>query len=191
MATKQDQIDTAQAAALAEELAAAASGKINFDAGALLEKIQERPDLEARVASDADDYATIYDNWRGNASTIPIYMLAKKLRQRYPHESTFPQRLWGKPVFSLTRTVEFVPGTNMCWFHSLSPFREEMDEIGYRGNECTKDNIPTEIEAENHMMHKHSREWDAITRHRTLKRADSQNNAMMELLKALVEREAN
>ena len=134
MVTKQDQIDTAQAAALAEEIAAAASGKLNFDAGSLLEKIRDRPDVEQRVASDADDYVTIYDNWKGISSTIPLYMLAKKLRQRFPRESTFPVHLRGKPVFSLTRTVETFVGTYTCWFHADSPMREEMDEIGYRGN---------------------------------------------------------
>ena len=189
MATKQDQIDTAQAAALAEEIAAAASGKLDFDAGSLLQKIQDSGHVEQRVTSDAEDYVTVYDNWRGNASTIPLYMLSKKLRQRYPNESTFPRTLWGKPVFSLTRTVKEQVGTYTCWFNSESPMKEEMNELGYVGIECAKSNIPTAIEAENHMQHKHSREWNAIERHRTTKRADSQSNAMMELLKALVERE--
>ena len=190
MATKQDQIDTAQAAALAEEIAAAASGKINFDAGSMLERIRDRPDVEQRVTSDAEDMVTIYDNWKGMASTVPLYMLAKKLRQRYPNESTYPANLRGKPVFSLRPTVTPTVGEYKCWFHPESPMREEMDEIGYRGNECPKSNIPTAIEAENHMMHKHSREWAGIERYRNAKRADASNNAMIELLRTLVERES-
>lgn len=189
MPSRQDQIDTAQAAALAEEIAAAASGKINFDAGSLLEKIQERPDIESRAASSADDYVTIYDNWKGLASTIPVYMLAKKLRQRYPRENTIPANLWGRPVFSLTPNVTPVVGHNLCWFHTESPMRDEMDTIGYQGVFCTKSNIPTPIGVEDHMQHKHGREWANIQRHRDRSRNDGQNKALLELLNALVERE--
>ena len=185
----QDQIDSAQAAALAEEIAAAASGKIDFGAGKILQSIQDRPDIQQSVTSTADDYVTIYDNWKGLPSTIPLYMLAKKLRQRYPQENTVPQNLRGRPVFSLTQNVKPVVGAYVCWFNPESPHKDEMNEIGYVGLDCSKAHIPTEIEVENHVMHKHTNEYKGITRNRDRKRADGQNAALLELLQALVNKE--
>ena len=190
MATVREQtIDTAKAAALAEEIAAAASGKMNFDAGSLLEKIQDRPDISQTVVSDADDYVTIYDNMTGVSSTVPLYMLARKLRQRYPHENGFPPEWRGKPVFSLEQRTKPVEGKYVCWFHKDSVHRDEMDELGYTGIHCTKAGIPTEIDAENHVMHKHSQSYKGIIRTRDTRRASDQNKALMELLQALVNKE--
>jgi hypothetical protein len=189
MATREEVIDTAKAAALAEELSAAASGKMGFDAGALLSKIQERPDIEQTVASNADDYVTIYDNMTGVSSTVPLYMLAKKLRQRYPNENAFPAQWRNKPVFALEQRTKPVGGKYVCWFHDDSPHRDEMNELGYVGVHCTKGGIPTEIEVDNHVMHKHSNSYKGIVRARDTRRADGQNKALLDLLTALIERE--
>lgn len=182
-------IDTARAAALAEEISAAASGKMNLDAGALLNQIQERPDIEQKVASNADDYVTIYDNMTGVSSTVPLYMLAKKLRQRYPDENAFPREWRGRPVFALEQRIKPVEGKYVCWFHDDSVNRDEMDELGYTNVHCTKAGIPTEIDVENHVMHKHSNSYKGIVRARDTRRADSQNKALLDLLTALIERE--
>ena len=187
--TRQDQIDTAKAAALAEEIAAVASGKMDLDAGALLSKIQERPDIEQRVTSDAEDYVTIYDNMTGMSSTIPVYMLAKKLRQRYPNETFIADQWKGRPVFALEQRVKPAVGAYKCWLHTDSPNREEMDLIGYTGTFCGKEGIPSEIAAEDHMKHKHSREYENIMRFRGQRDTKQHNNALLELLQALVEKE--
>ena len=189
MATKTEQIDSARAAALAEEIAAAASGKVNFDAGSLLQKIQDRPDVEQRVASDAEDYVTVYDNRTGISSTIPIYMLARVLRRRYSSENDVPVEWRNRPVFSVEQRVKPERGQYMCWFHDDSPHREEMTLLGYGRVHCTKTGIPTEVDAENHVLHKHSNSYKGITRSRETRRADSQNSALLELLKALVDKE--
>ena len=189
MPTKSETIDSAKAAALAEEIAAAASGKMDFDAGSLLSKIQERPEIEQRITSDAEDYVMVYDNMTGVSSTIPIYMLSKALRRRYPDENTIPVKFRGKPVFSLEQKVAPPVGKHLCWFHDDSPHRQEMNELGYDRVHCTKSGIPTEIDAENHVMHKHSNSYKGIARMRETRRADSQNSALLELLKALVDKE--
>lgn len=189
MATKTETIDAAKAAALAEEIAALASGKIDFDAGHLLDKIQERNDIQQKVTSDAEDYVTVYDNQTGVPSTVPLYMLAKVLRRRYPSENQVPAKWRGKPVFSLEQRVKPEEGKFLCWFHDDSAQRDEMDELGYGNVHCTKSGIPTEIDAENHVMHKHSRSYKGIIRTRENRRSDGQNAALLELLKALVDKE--
>lgn len=189
MATKAEMIDTAKAAALAEEIAAAASGKMDFDAGSLLSKIQDRPDIEQRVTSDAEDYVMVYDNITGVPSTIPIYMLSKALRRRYPDENVIPAKWRGKTVFSLEQKVKPVEGKYVCWFNDDSIHREEMTELGYARVHCTKAGIPTEIDAENHVMHKHSQSYKGIVRARDNRRSENQNSALLDLLKALVDKE--
>ena len=189
MATRTETIDAAKAAALAEEIAAAASGKLDLDAGALLSKIQDRPDIEQKVASNADDYVTIYDNMTGVSSTVPLYMLAKKLRQRYPNENAIPAAWRNKPVFALEQKTKPVEGKYVCWFHDDSVNRDEMNDLGYTGVHCTKSGIPTEIDVENHVMHKHSNSYKGVVRARDNRRADSQNKALLDLLSALIERE--
>ena len=186
---RQEIIDNAKAAALAEEIAAAASGKMNIDAGAILDKIQERPDIEQRIASNADDYVTVYDNMTGVSSTIPLYMLSKQLRRRYPNENHIPAEWRGRPVFGLEQRVKPTVGTHVCWFHDNSPMRQELNELGYSGIHCTKSNIPTEIDAENHVMHKHSNSYKGIVRARDTKRSDNQNKALIDLLTMLANKE--
>lgn len=189
MVTKESQIDEARAAALAAEIAAAASGKINFDTGKMLKTVQDSVPFEQTATSDAEDRVTIYSTRDGLPSIVPLYMLSKKLRTRYPSENSYPRELWGRPVWSLEQTKKPRVNTFKCWFHSDAPDRVEMNEIGFSDNFCTKANIPNAIEVENHMMHKHSREWETILRHRGRAESAARDKDMKELLRTLVERE--
>lgn len=108
-----------------------------------------------QMASDpaSRDKVTLYSTIDGLPSQVLVNMLGRKLTQKLPD---------GRPAWSRTQTMPYKPGEMKCLLHAEHPRRSELDSIGLLGKTCTKSNITSVFEVRQHMLHRHTQEWNVM-----------------------------
>lgn len=109
-------------------------------------------------------YITLYDTSTGEPRRVLQYMAPKILMKQRN----------GRPAFSRTPTKEFKLGDVMCFLHPDHPEREtframgldETKDCGFGSDRPPAAHLASPFDREQHMMHRHSREWQVILNYR-------------------------
>lgn len=121
---------------------------------------------EAFVADPANaDKIVVYDQVTGVPSTVLLSMLSFQLRKRVQAQPDIPTQFWGIRAFDRTPPPadRIAPRREMkCWLHPEHANRQVYDAIGLAGRMCRKWNIPTAMDVELHVRHKHPKEYEVI-----------------------------
>lgn len=115
-------------------------------------------------ASKLDDQLiTVYSTYDGTPSTILVSMLSKQLRKKFnSNHVEVPQHMIGARAFSVTQTIFPEREYLKCIFHEESLIRQEIDEAGYKGFYCVKDDMRTKQDVALHAEHRHRIETKAV-----------------------------
>ena len=119
----------------------------------------------AMVASELDKAGWVYVYFNiqespryGDRSVVNRNMLPAQLKKRDPDT--------GRLAFNIRDPgVRPKVGAYKCWLHAEHEMRVITDTFGFAP--CRKATMPSEYEAEQHTMHKHSREYAALEARRT------------------------
>lgn len=140
------------------------------------EEISGRPGM---VVSDliSAGWTTIYHTLTGEPSLCNNNALTSQLRLRRDPQGNLlsPSDLGGVPVFTLVEPKgKAWRGNVKCLLHPSQPDRDKFNSMGFPV--CRKETIPNMFQLEEHMSHKHSREWRTLERDREeLERIEDRN----------------
>lgn len=156
-------------------------------------EVAERP--VDRDRTDPSLLVILYHAYDGRVVTVPRFMAAHKLAERFPAESFIPAKWHKQRAWFLEPQAEDQNRLNLpCMFHENQS--EEVKALvraaGLTPGSCRKNNIPSEYALERHMTLKHGEPFKAINRVRDRHREDEwrneqrrQNEAILELAKAM------
>lgn len=150
------------------------------------------PEVDAALAAPLNPSSTnsaiitVYDTSTGEARPIPVSLLAKTLvkRRRDPKSDKMV------PAFSRNPTKEYVRGEVMCYLHPDHPDYESLREVGLYGQVCgggetvPAAHLASEFNREQHMEHRHSREWAVMKAWRDRKERDEDRRLAREQVAA-------
>lgn len=149
--------------AMQEAAAAKASGESPLKA--MREATEDAP-FEAFREIDVTDRERmpVYSTLDGTRSDPLKVNLAAVLKKKFQAKAWIPQKMWGKPAFTMTPPAPQDKLQLLCYLHADHPRRGELNTLGLLGHICQKANIASDYELERHMEKKHKAEWRTVQR---------------------------
>ena len=93
----------------------------------------------------------LYTTDTGERVMVRVDRVGQLLRTR--------DRTTGKPLYTRNPDQQYQPGVIKCFLHPEHEDREKLDALGLITSRCSKGNIRSLFDLQNHMLNKHSREY--------------------------------
>ncbi|MCZ2109086.1 MAG: hypothetical protein LC118_05880 [Dehalococcoidia bacterium] len=136
------------------------------------------------------DTIEVYNQYDGTRSNILLSMLSKQLRKRFPRDPSIP--MTRKLAFKIVPPRGMKPQPKFkCMFHAESPIREELASMGLGARLCSKDNMPSEMDAQMHARRKHPQEFNLYERTTQRRREDEDRELRRQEVEAMKQLAAN
>lgn len=188
----QDAVDFAEADLAVSQIQEGLDGA-RKRSGERLPELSEAMGMESRSSRspEADESIPIYNRLDGTSSESPIYMLRNFLRRRFAEENWIPEKFWGQRVFTIhaAEAPVMAEGSVLCDFNPESPSYTYVVTAGVSHIRCTKHNLQSEYEKRRHQASYHESANKAVVEYRAITEQRTRDDAMMELLSKLSDRE--
>ncbi len=135
----------------------------------------------AATTYSEDGRIHIYNRYTGEEILCNVNMVPAKMKNRV-NDSNDPN--YGKLLWTLNDPgFRPKPGTYMCWLHKDGAWRELANE--WNRPFCKKSNISSTFEVIQHMRNKHTRDFQAITEHKTESERQEDRKVQQGLLESM------
>jgi hypothetical protein len=126
-------------------------------------------------------WSTLYNTLTHEAIQVPNSIKDATLKK--VHKDKKHPNLLGKPMFSKYPKGTYLLGTHKCMLHPSNPRRAEFDRMGLPI--CTAEHLPSEDQAEQHLIHRHPSAWNTLERIRERSEREADRELQRQQIAAL------
>lgn len=142
-----------------------------------------------KATNDADMWVPLYHAYDGRAVPVPMYMVEKRLTDRFSYDPAIPSEFHGGQVwfhYPQPNAVGDKPYQCRISIYGTEEMKEAMKAAGLMPV-CRKPaTFATQFEADEHFRIKHRRRWEAWQRY--LAEAKGQDSGINQLVELLAQR---